>query len=243
MTGLIYKEWRHNRLYIVMPAVFGMAAILVPILITALNGDGLQGLTGEQGTVIRIIALLLGFLSAGTAQNFALRGDDRKAWAVFIASSPETADGFLRIKYEMIFAMSVLIVSSCVFLDQLLSAVVFDVAGKGLSDISSVYMTLAFLQIFLRAIDIPFIIRFGYKRGIMIKTIIVVVLFIMLTVTIMVNREGIGAAVKVWLENGFDKELIGRLTTLFPFVALAAYFLSYYISCRIYMKGVEQYDK
>ena len=245
MTGLIYKEWRQNRLYIILTAVCGVLAVLVPVPMAMLNNisEGLLPLAGEQCTVVRVVGLLLGFLGTGALQNLAVRGDDRKAWSVFIASSPEGTDGFLRIKYEMIFAMSVLTVAFCLLSEQLLGAVVFDVTGKELPSLSGVYMTMVFLQLLLRAIDLPFIIRFGDKRGGMIKMIAIVLLFIALTVVIMINPGDIVVKLANWIENGFDGDIVPFVIGVFPFAAIGAYFLSYRISCRIYMKGAEQYDK
>ena len=238
MTGLIYKEWRQNRLYIILTAVCGVLAVFVPVPMAMLNNisEGLLPLAGEQGTVVRVVGLLLGFLGTGALQNLAVRGDDRKAWSVFIASSPEGTDGFLRIKYEMIFAMSVLTVAFSLLSEQLLGAVVFDVTGKALPSLSGVYMTMVFFQLLLRATDLPFIIRFGDKRGGMIKMIAIVLLFIALTVVIMINPSDIVVKLANWIERGFDGDIV-------PFAAIGAYFLSYRISCRIYMKGAEQYDK
>ena len=243
MTGLIYKEWRQNRLYIILAAVCGMAAVFIPIPMILLDGKGLQSLAEEQGMIVRVAALLLGFLGAGALQNLALRGDDHKEWRIFIASSPETAEGFLRVKYEMIFAMSVLAVSATVFFDQLLGAAVFDAAGKALPDISGVYLVLVYIQIALRAIDLPFIIRFGDKRGSMIKMIVIVLLFITVTVVIMINPDDMVVKLANLVEKGFDGDTVTLIAGLFPFAAIGAYFLSYRISCRIYMKGVEQNDK
>lgn len=243
MTGLIYKEWRQNRFYIILTAVCGVAAGFIPIPMILLDGKGLQPLLEEHGVIVRTVALLLGFLGTGALQNLAVRGDDRKAWSVFIASSPELADGFLRIKYEMIFAMSVVMMSACLFFEQLLGAIVFDITGKELTGISGVYMTLVFLQLLLRAIDLPFIIRFGDKRGGMIKMFAIVVLFIALTVVIMINPGYMVVKLANQIENGFDGDIVPFVIGIFPFAAIGAYFLSYRISCRIYMKGAEQYDK
>ena len=245
MTGLIYKEWRQNRLYIILTAVCGVLAVLVPVPMAMLSNisEGLLPLAGEQGTVVRVVGVLLGFLGTGALQNLAVRGDDRKAWSVFIASSPELAEGFLRIKYEMLFAMSVVMMSACLFFEQLLGSIVFDVTGKELTDISGVYMTLVFLQLLLRAIDLPFIIRFGDKRGGMIKIITIVLLFIALIVVIMINPRDIVVKLANWIESGFDGDIVPFVIGIFPFAAIGAYFLSYRISCRIYMKGAEQYDK
>lgn len=243
MTGLIYKEWRQNWMYIILTAVCGVAAGFIPIPMILLDGKGLQSLSEEQGMIVRAVALLLGFLGTGALQNLAVRGDDRKAWSVFIASSPEGADGFLRIKYEMIFAMSVLTMSFCLLSEQLLGAVVFDVTGKALPSLSGVYMKLVFLQLLLRATDLPFIIRFGDKRGGMIKMITIVLLFIALTVVIMINPGDMVVKLANWIESGFDGDIVPFVISIFPFAAIGAYFLSYRISCRIYMKGAEQYDK
>lgn len=253
MTGLIYKEWKQNRVYILLMiacAAFAVFAVIPEAMgSNAMTDSGssfhaaLFTLAGEKGTLIRIFSMLLGFLGAGVLQNLVLKGDDRKAWGMFIASSPDGTDGFLRIKYEMVFAMIVLMLSVCQLFDQLLSAVVLDVAGKELPGLGGVYMILVFLQILLRAVDLPFMIRFGDKRGSMIKMIIVIILFMILTLVILTNPGDINIKIINIAEKTFSADNASLIVNLFPFFAMAAYFLSYRISCRIYMKGVEQYDK
>lgn len=252
MTGFIYKEFKQNQAFIFLMTIIAVVVIFAPLpMEMSMEKMSLQeafaGLTGD-GNTIRLFMLILGYVGAGALQGLTLRGNDRKLWAIFTASTPDGIDGFIRIKYEMIFAMIVLMAVSCWFFDQLLGAMVFDITGKVLPTLSSMYMALSFIQIFLRAIEIPFIVRFGMKRGSVIKTIILIIITIILSFLVLLNPGGVvEKAVSIAL-NIYDTSISGTDILLLvlwssPLFALGLYYLSYKISCKLYMKGVEQYDK
>lgn len=248
MTGLIYKEWRQNRLYILLTVVCS-AAVLASVLTSVLaaldekTDTPLFILTEAEGMIVRLLMTMLGFIAAGSLQVVTLKGDDRKAWSIFISSTPEGKNGFLRVKYEMIFVMIVIMFSGCIFFDGLLGVVVSDVTGAPMPDLSGVYIMMVSVQILLRATDLPFIIRFGEKRGGVIKMIAAIVLMIILTAVIFINPGNIIVNITKILEPVFDGNNTSLLFSLFPIISLTAYFISYKISCRIYLKGAEQYDK
>lgn len=244
MTGLIYKEWRQNRLYIIITAVCPVAAALITFLLSLIEGDNpLSSFTETDSMIFRALIALVGFLCAGSLQNLTLKGDDRKAWSIFISSTPEGKNGFLRVKYETVFVMIVIMFSGCIFFDRLLGAIVFDVTEQPMPDLSGVYLIFVSVQMFLRAIDLPFIIRFGEKRGGVIKMIAVIGLMIILIAIVFINPGNIVVNISKVIEPVFDGNNTSLLLNILPLVALAAYFISYKISCRIYLKGAEQYDK
>lgn len=251
MTGLIYKEFRQNRLYILLTALIGAVVVFIPLPMIILIEEASVGEALEilaQDEILQLFPLILGFIAAGAFQGSVLRGDERKLWALFIGSSPDGIKGYIRIKYEMIFAMILILTSSLQFFYLLMDAVVFDVTGKVLSDISGIYLILAFAQIFLRAIEIPFIMRFGFKSGSVIKTILLIILTIILSLLIILDPNGImekavDTAVRLFDNFGDGTDIIMLLVQSFPLFAVAAYYISYKISCRVYMKGAERYDK
>ena len=73
MTGLVYKEWKQNRWYILSMILCGFAPLLVLLLLHSEISD-----IGE--TPLLIGGLIAGFLVAGALQMLVLRGDDRKLW-------------------------------------------------------------------------------------------------------------------------------------------------------------------
>ena len=234
MTGLVYKEWKQNRWYILSMIVCGFAPLLVLLLLHSEISD-----IGE--TPLLIGGLIAGFLAAGALQMLVLRGDDRKLWGYWIAATPDGYKGFLRVKYEMIFGMIVLLMFSVQFLDMGYCAVAADMEKADAVQISGIALPLCFVQILLRAIDIPFVYRFGSKKGSFIKMICLVTVAIILLTFLILNAERFDMIIEsckkvINVQNGSLLLSVGLV------VCLALYYLSYRITCRLYLKGVEQYD-
>ena len=110
---------------------------------------------------------------------------------------------------------------------------------------TNAFVFLFYIQLFLRAVELPFFIRFGIKKGNLIKTIGLIALVVVFLILMLVNPGGM-------VENAFEtiyklksKEAMDTLTLLigiFPVISVVGYYLSYEVSCRLYMKGVEQND-
>ena len=110
MTGLVYKEWKQNRWFILSMILCGFAPLLVLLL--------LHGVIPKADNIeLRIGGLIAGLLAAGALQLLVLHGDDRKLWGYWITSTSDGYKGFLRVKYEIIFAMIVLFLFSLQFVD------------------------------------------------------------------------------------------------------------------------------
>ena len=173
MKGLVYKEWKQNRWYILSMILCGAAPLLVLLFFHSQISD-----IGEAP--LRIGGLIAGFLTAGALQMLVLRGDDRKLWGYWITAAPDGYKGFLRVKYEMIFAMIVLFLFTLQCVDRGYCAFAADMGNTEVAEISGIAVLLCFVQILLRAIDIPFVYRFGSKKGSFVKLICMIVLTIIL---------------------------------------------------------------
>ena len=234
MTGLVYKEWKQNRWFILSMIFCGFAPLLVLLL---LRGE----IPGANHTALRIGGLIAGFLAAGALQMMVLRGDDRKLWGYWITASADGYKGFLRVKYEMIFGMIVLFLFSLQFVDMGYCAVAADMGMTDAGSISDIALLLGFVQILVRATDIPFTYRFGSKKGGFIKLICTVTLAILLCVVLILNVDNMDKIMDMG-KTIFNEHTSSLILSLGLVVCLGLYYLSYRITCKLYLKGVEQYD-
>jgi hypothetical protein len=102
------------------------------------------------------------------------------------------------------------------------------------------------MLIFSNSIDIPLMFRFGQKKGSIIKTTAMLVIAI-IAVIIWENipyewQDAIFNAVDGVLKGKANDEVL-LITPISILICLAAYPLSYKISCKLFMKGVNNYDK
>ena len=234
MTGLVYKEWKQNRLYILSMIVCGFAPLIVLLIMRA-------EITDIGDTPIRIGGLIAGFLAAGALQMLVLRGDDRKLWGYWITATSDGYKGFLRVKYEMIFGMIVLLMFSVQFVDMGYCEVAADMGKADAVQISGIALLLCFVQILLRAIDIPFVYRFGSKKGSFVKLICLIVFVFILLAFLILNTERFDSIIES-CKKVINVQNSSLLLSVGLAVCLALYYLSYRITCRLYLKGVEQYD-
>ena len=234
MTGLVYKEWKQNRWFILSMILCGFAPLFVLLL---LRGE----ISNIGNALIHIGGLIAGFLVAGALQMLVLRGDDRKLWGYWITATPDGYKGFLRVKYEMIFAMIVLFLFSLQCVDRGYCAFAADIGMTEIEEISGIVVPLCFVQILFRAIDIPFVYRFGSKKGSIIKMIFMVTGAVVISVLMILNAEHFDTVIEM-CKKVFNVQNSSLILSGCLVVCLALYYLSYRITCRLYLKGVEQYD-
>ena len=234
MTGLVYKEWKQNRWFILSMIPCSFAPLLALLLLR-------EQITSVDNIALRIGGLIAGFLAAGALQLLVLRGDDRKLWGYWITATADGYKGFLRVKYEMIFGMIVLFLFSLQFVDMGYCAVAADMGMTDAGSISDIALLLGFVQILVRATDIPFTYRFGSKKGGFIKLICTVTLAILLCVVLILNVDNMDKIMDMG-KTIFIEHTSSLILSLGLVVCLGLYYLSYRITCKLYLKGVEQYD-
>lgn len=246
MKGLLYKECKQNRLYLLLTAAAAVAAIFLPVALCF--ADEIEPMESfklllSEGETIRLLFLLLGFVAVGMMQGLTMMGDDTKKWALFTASNPKGVSGFVYTKYLLVFAMSGIMLIGCYSAEQAFSTLGYCVAGLDAMPIMSFAILLFYAQLLLRAVELPFLIRFGVRTGSMIKVITLVaavILFILLTLFGLMDGFFI---VLNDLISGQMNDALSLAISAMPFAAVGAYYLSYRISCKLYMKGAEYYVK
>lgn len=248
MTGFIYKEWKQNRNLFLVTAVF---ALLIPWLSVVFmwQSGGLRTtfeyMANPMKRSITLIPVILGFLVAGSLQNKVFYRDEKKKWGYFITVTSEGIKGFLYTKYMMILGMSLLTAFCLQLGDVLLGTVVTAVAKVPYGSMAQTAVFLVYTQLFLRAIDIPFIVRFGSKKGEICKLSIIVILLI--GIILFANAcPQIAVSATNMISDALNREggrSVLLLSALMPFAVIGVYIVSFEISCKLYLKGVEQYDK
>lgn len=240
MTGFIYKEYKQNKLFLILTVLIPFVVYMIPFLL-------MFGTTGtessENNQILFTLAAFAGYIALFVIQSLTFKGDDTKKWGYFIASNPEGIKGYLYTKYMMILGMG-LFFSFFMGVAEMVSGVIYEsVYQESLLSMNSLYMILFLVQLIFVAIDIPFIVRFGVKQGSIIKTVVVISLVLIFTVVFVISPTAVVNTLDS-IGTVFDGEISGLVFTgIFPYLSFGLFYLSYKISCVIYMKGVENYVK
>ena len=265
MTGLIYKEMRQNRntlWFAGFMAPLCLLCFLGMVLLGSLNPDltfreSYADMSADGDLPLPMIltyCCFVPFLTTGLLSLNIFAQDETKKWGYFTASHPKGIQGAVYAKYVLIFLMSIITFVSVTFTEELVMLLDHLILGKKAEEMVSyagAFPFLVFIQIFLRMIDIPFIIRFGKKRGESVKIMVIGGLFIGAIVYALFGplpgEDGeFFIRVYDWWETfkaGAAQDWIYWLLAGFLWLTIFGYYLSYRLSCKLYMKGVEQYDK
>ena len=228
MKGLVYKEWKQNYRFILSMILCALAPFIIVLI-----------LEGEGSAMVSIIGLIIGFIVAGLLQVMVLDGDDRKMWSYWVSSTADGYRGFLRNKYIMILGMIALFLVSMQIVDMGYRAYLSYAGQTKVYKFMGVAIPLCIVQLFLRAIDIPFYYLFGKKIGSVVKSIIMSIGAIILVMFLIVYSDSMDKLFD------FGKSLIdSKYITLSVMILinLVVYYLSYRLSCLVYLKGAEHYD-
>lgn len=251
-VGFLYKELRQNMKSIcavIMLPFFILIFLTGCLAIVSLNkeygGDGwiVGTLTSD---VMRLASIALGYLSVSGLLMSVFHGDDKKLWAYFTASVPMGVKKFLYTKYVLFFAMCGLYFVSSYVAETLVATVSWFALGEEIVSFMSIAVIIFFALILQNSFSIPMLLRFGEKKGGIINIIVILCIAIAAILVLSFLPKEIQDKVFAWLA-GFITGEYGDLTILllgiFPGFSVGAYILSYKVSCKLFMKGVNEYDK
>ncbi|MDE7229485.1 MAG: ABC-2 transporter permease [Oscillospiraceae bacterium] len=251
-TGLLYKELKQNRLMLILAACTPILLTVFPFCFSAIdvlaNNAGVNELF-ETATsmIIRVLMCVCGIFIVSGLMSEVFRGDDKKLWAYFVVSTPQGVKGFLYRKYVVTVMMNLVYMASGIFADNLLATVNYFATGNELTtSMSSLYILGVFFLMSVSALDIPFMVRYGSKKGSMVKMIIMLSISTAAIMTYSLMPEAIQdkvTQVMIALYNGEANDALMLITSLLPYIIFAAFLFSYKISCGVFMKGVNEYDK
>ena len=243
MPGLLYKELVIMKKDLLL---CGAGIVLVSVLLflpwgkwDMLNAASMTYVFGPMVTYFCIYIII------SVAQSGIFAHDERRVWSAYITASPLLGNGQVLSKYYITLALSftgVLWGFVCDNICMLTSGIYGSAA--------SIYMTVFFVQIVLRAFELPFIIRFGEKHGRTYKILLISVAAFLGIVYLLFGKlpENLSLdgffefLLKLSRNEAVLSDIMLGITAVFPYAALLLYYLSYKISCKLYQKGVNTYD-
>ncbi len=236
MLGLIYKEF------------IAIRKQFIPIFIVMLFFSGLiiaapvfSDLEEWEVNLTLCFSSLVMMLVVEMFQQGIFEHDERKVWQAFICSTSDGIKKQISSKYIFNLFVSSTTMCWCIFW-------FYTAAAISDHDITVAVLVLRFfvlIQIFFRAFETPFIIRFGNKKGNVIRmSAMGTIILIILIYSLFGDMSIFGSVEDVvkWFQETFS-ENIPMLLRFAPAVVLFLYWGSYKISCLLYLKGGDSYDK
>ena len=236
MQGLLVKDYLANKM------AFKWFGIIVGFFaLVAIIGSLRDGYNPENLTFLGCFFPTALFIGGGEALSSTIfRRDESKRWAYFISSSPVGAKGQVDSKY--LFLMAMTFVFSLIAL--IFDSVMVTLHKEYISMAGMIYV-ITVIQLFLRALDTPFILRWGYEKGVMVKTCFLLALIFTIIVYLLFGDLSIfGSIDDLWekiAETFKDPSVfLTKLLGAMGLVSIVSFCVSYKISCKIYPKGVER---
>ena len=233
MFGLVYKELvtRKKQLLILLP----IAALFTIIVIAdAATKDEYIG-------VMLMLAAVCIILISGTFEQGSFENDETKKWLSFISSAEDGVRKQIGSKY--LFNL-ILMISVFTYLE-----LIFELAAAMTGINADIFFMalqlMMFFQMVYRAVESPFMVAFGSKYGNTIRMIVMLILvFGFIVYALFGDLSIFGSTEELLLRaEEFLSDSGSYFILLTPAFAFLLYYLSFEISCRLYLHGGEFYEK
>lgn len=239
MLGLLYKDMILKKRLLILLAV--------GLVICSAFAGGIAFISrnsSEQDNdyAVRILAMLyLVFIYAADSIESSLFGiDETRGWMSFITSTAKGARGQIKAKYLGTLMLSSFVTHWCYFTD-IFASVINDKAGGMLS---MTVITMFFVQLTFKAVEIPFVVYFGEKNGNNVKVGILLILIFAVGIYFLFGDLSLFGSMDdfmKWLTELITGEGMLKISAVVPYISIALYYFSYRISCRLYTKGAVNY--
>ena len=237
MTGFIRKELKHHGGITVLSLI--CTAIVLPFSAFFLETSGIFSVL-SAGTV-EIFGMLVSLVIAALFQSMIMRDGNKKLWGYFVCSTSAGHKGYLLTKYCIVLACAVFNLVGSVTACTVYAALTGKAGANSFAFTCKLGFVLFAVQLVLRGIDIPFTVRFGEKKGSMIKLISLMVLILscVLLVIIYPPTDSLFTKLTNSLKSSAGE---GWFVPLLVTTGAAVYGLSYFLTCKLFIKGIENAD-
>lgn len=257
MKGLLYKDLVQNKLLYIFGFIIPIISICIFVLILGNGenyysvGEALAIFNEKSAAIAYTCFYSFMFMIIDLIITKSLDCDEIKKWAYFISSSPKLARGQVFMRYLSVLFQAVLMAVSFYLVEIIVCAWGEASLGVEMSDFGFFGLLFLFVELFMKSIEIPFIVCFGAKKGDMVRVAMLIILFIFLLVYILFGPLPIDFDTFLEnvvdfignLRNGVYDHLFNRIKLISASVVTVMFVLSYFISTKLYLKGVESYDK
>lgn len=242
MTGYIYKEWKQNKRKIILMPVIAAAAVFLPVVIILAFpalGNGMKGMAADVYN-IRLICLVIACFAGGIIQDVTLKDDNRRLWAMFSRINPMGAEEYVRVKYETVIGMALLMYGAFVSLSALMHTIIYLASGYDMTSYAEdVSLIMLFVQVLFRSIEIPLFYKMGLKKTFIIKGVSLAVVGGVAAAVYFLGLFGVSELFEGESSGGNAGQILSDLLCIGA--AVGCYY-SYKLSCGIFAKGAENYE-
>ena len=238
MRGLLYEEF-----YQLKRELYYFFGLLVCVFYVDF-GVGCMGIENSKPeSLCRILSLsYILVLQVGSMMSSGFfSNDEKKPWNNFAVSLPQTGNGLVAAEYYSVLILHLISLFCCFIVDTIV------VALYGSPAVSGMLVAVIFFawRILMRAIAIPFILRFGATMGANVEIACFGIILMLLGVYALFGD------ISIFLSGNILDALTTFLTSqnviwffaLLPFAAALAYYVSYRVSLKVYRKGAESHGQ
>lgn len=243
MAGLLYRELVLNKKNLFGMAVSEMAVSLLMFMPLIFKDDSLGLEPSTVTALLSVFVFIMGFLVLGMMTAAIFEADESKKWAYFITSTPLTDVSQIKEKYLFTLLLYITLLVWC----DIMSAFLAALGGSANVMIAFEMMCIMLLT---NALEFPFIVRFGSKAGSHIKTALMLILMVIAFEYIFFGDLSIFGSFDKFFEfferlsdTSLMSDIVLVLFAVFPYISIGLYYLSYKISCKLYLKGAEEYER
>lgn len=245
MLGMLYKELKINLKWLLVNLFtlsFMNAALSVAI--TVGNDDAVNT---EVSMVTKFMFFFLGvisFIITGTVSLNFMQTDERKKWGYYISAIKDGIRLQVAAKYLVVLISLMMTFVICFLVNYVCHSISADVMRT-----DSFLLIMLCISLILRSIELPFIVSFGSKSGSMIKgSVMAGVILIAVIYLLFGDISWIGSEDQIW-DSFFRfigrldlKEVIRSWSGKLLLAGIPLYILSYYISTKLYLKGIDRLE-
>lgn len=247
MLGYLYKDIRINKQ--MLGIMLGLIVFFSIIPIMAAFGGEESGAVTEGVVFYGIYFLINGttFLIVGMMASGFAQTDERKMWGYYNAAVPngikqQVGSCYIIVVCSIIIALAV----TCG-----MNYLIRNVFSINIPSAGGMMTVFALICLLMRAIELPFFYAFGSKIGSLVKGLLVVsiimtalVYFMFADISWLGSRDKIMENFLNWLTKLDIKHLVtGGFIGKLLIAAVPLYAVSYFISTKVYLKGVERLEK
>lgn len=255
MYGLLYKELVLNRKSLLTIALVDIVFyVMFFFVFGSLVKEGFfdESSYPMAADIISCVYALLIFVFSLIILPQIFSTDESKRWSAFISSSPAQESGQIYSKYMFGFLMLIALYIWSYLAEELFDAAISVYYGFENKSVLSLNVSFAmvFVVLLLSAVEFPFYVRFGSKIGSSVKMGIFFGIILLAAVYFLFGDLSVfGSLDSLWefLSEVINGEAFGDTAifalSLCALSAFGLYILSYKISCRLYMKGAENFEQ
>lgn len=240
MLGLLYKDLKIMKWDVIAMCI----EIVLFSMCLFLPFERWLGAESMAAGVAPVVVAFVVCIIVSVIQTKIFSHDERRMWSYYMTSTPLMAKGQVLSKYYLSIGLSAVAMMWLLICDMLVPIFTGQPGGGSL-----IYIAFFFGQTFGRAIEIPFIIRFGEKQGGSYKILFGVGIFFLIIVYLLFgplpnfsNPDFLEKIIDIFGNAELMSTGLLGFMAIAPYVIMVMYYISYKISCKLYLKGVDTYE-